>query len=204
MGDINWRSNEASKQLTLLHDAILHLMKMHGFTTLLLVARNCPANFHADPRSANASTNLQLETLQILIPEKLKEANPEAIIEWKATGLSASKDEFVDGLAEQLANIEGKALVLTVRPDQMTKSDIQHSRLVELLSKGGHGAMSFQWDHKTLLDVAEAFQLHKNMCQHSTMRGMRIFLKSQLRAPMLPQNLPIWQPVLWILGKKKR
>ncbi|SMY27121.1 unnamed protein product [Zymoseptoria tritici ST99CH_1A5] len=203
LNNVMSRSTEELPQISALHAVLLHYIISHGFTNILLVARNCPTNLKVEKCSGNGSQNRQLQFLRNMLPPSWREAHPDSIFEWKAMGASAFTGALVSGLQKHLSRIGGKVLILTVRPDQMLKSVVQHSRLHDILSQGRHHAMSFIWDHKTFLEVSDALQLDLEQGKDPTVAAWADILVSQIRAAVDSQMLPILQPVDWISGSEK-
>ncbi|KJX92293.1 hypothetical protein TI39_contig5876g00004 [Zymoseptoria brevis] len=197
------RRGGPSQQLLALHRALHYLIKSHGFKKVLLVARSCSSDSQPENYVLSTSIARQLQFLQNMMPEALREGDLTAIVEWKALGVSASKDDFVDQLAEQLKIHGDNVLVLTMRLDHMTRCSEQHSRLTQLLLEGGHGAGSFLWDHETHLDVAEAFKLDHRQCGDPSIIAWAQALQSQKRAPMVRLSWPMIQLILWVLGDEE-
>jgi hypothetical protein len=198
--DVISRQTGIPPQLLAAHNALLHLVKSHQFDKILLVARSCAVDAQTENYCLNSSITRQLTFLRNLVPQALKNR----IVEWKAVGVSAHKNDFVDQLAGQLQKHGPRTAVWCVRVDHMTRSAVQCSRLVNLFAEGGHGAVSFHWDHKTHLEVAEAFQLDRHQSEDQSITAWEAALESQFRAPRAPLNWSVIQPILWILGTKKR
>ncbi|SMR59935.1 unnamed protein product [Zymoseptoria tritici ST99CH_3D1] len=195
------RSTETLPQIAALHDVFDWFMACHGFTNILLVARNLPNNSNVEKISGNGSQNRQLQFLRNMLPPAWREANPDAIFEWKAFR-SAYTDDFVNGLGEQLTKIGGKTLILMVRPDQVVKSMTQLSRLEGLLCEGDNGAMSFQWDYKTCLEVGEALQLDQEQSKHPSVQTWATAWKDSNRAVPGRGSWPTVQLHLWCFKGK--
>jgi hypothetical protein len=200
VNDANSRLDQEDPQMVALRNVVRHVYNSHGFDNILLVARNCPVGSAAKKTGLNTSIERQLQFLRNVVPKDLMESHPEKIIQWKAVGLSCYSESFVDKLSEQLAIHGEKTLVLCVRPDHMARHPTQYSRLRKCFSKGGHGAMSFHWDHETNIDVSEALQLDQAQNMDPSVAAWKTALESQRRAPEVRMSWPMTQPILWILG----
>lgn len=187
-------------QVQSLQKAIRHTIKAHGFSFILIWGRTSPSRKTTDGEGTNSSIERQIQYLEHAVAGCGIELRYE-----KAAGVSASDGGAVDQLERALQDCSGKILVLTTRPDRMTRSVKEFGRLQKIIGPGGHGIMSFLWDFETRpSNVCEALRLAATDSTHEAVIGWENALEEQKRAPIVRLNRPVHQPILWMVGTDTR
>jgi hypothetical protein len=187
-------------QVKALQEAISHMIKTHGFKRVLVFVRTSPSPEQTDKEDTNTSIERQLEYLRHMLLACEISVHSE-----RAVGVSASKRDAVDSVERRLQELGDNTLVMTTRVDRMTRSVVQFERLQKIVSAGGHGVLSFLWDHETEpQDVCFALRLPERHNTQKAVVNWQAGLAAQKRAPMVRLNRPLHQPILWMFGKDTR
>jgi hypothetical protein len=174
------RSLEAADKTYVPEHAIIQtqiqdMLETYGIKRILLCVRVSPNTTLSATDDVNQSLIRQQEFLNLMVGPELSQTT--SIL--KAKKVSATCDDFLTMLSDQLAAMKEPTLVLSTMTDRVTRS-IEHLPRIKEMTKEGHIFASLIWDQTTPITLSDPLKVQE---------------RSRGKSLKLPKIIPlVWQP----------